>query len=32
VILDVQACRPQQSADVTQAGAIAERIATKLPR
>jgi hypothetical protein len=32
VILDVQACRPQQSADVTQAGAIAERIVTKLPR
>ena len=32
VILDVQACKPQQPADVTQAGEIADRIVTRLPR
>lgn len=32
VILDIQACKPQQPNSVTQAGEIAERIAAKLPR
>ena len=32
VILDVQACRPQQPTAVTQAGEIADRIEAKLPR
>jgi serine/threonine-protein kinase len=32
VILDIQACRPQQPAVVTQAGDIADRIEARLPR
>jgi hypothetical protein len=32
VILDIQACRPQQRPAVTQAGDIAELIEAKLPR
>ncbi len=32
VILDIQACRPQQQSAVTQAGDIAELIEAKLPR
>ncbi len=32
VILDIQACRPQQPTAVTQAGEIADRIEAKLPR
>ena len=32
VILDIQACKPQQSENLTQAGEIADRIVTNLPR
>lgn len=32
LILDIQACKPQQQPAVTQAGAIADKIEAKLPR
>jgi hypothetical protein len=32
LILDIQACKPQQQPAVTQAGAIADKIESKLPR
>ncbi len=32
LILDIQACKPQQQPSVTQAGAIADKIESKLPR
>jgi hypothetical protein len=32
VIVDVQACKPQQSTAVTQAAEIADRIESKLPK
>jgi hypothetical protein len=32
LILDIQACKPQQQSDVTQAAAVADKIESKLPR
>jgi len=32
LILDIQACKPQQQAAVTQAAAVADKIESKLPR
>jgi hypothetical protein len=32
LILDIQACKPQQQSTVTQAAAVADKIEAKLPR
>jgi len=32
LILDIQACKPQQQSAVTQAAAVADKIESKLPR
>ena len=32
LILDIQACKPQQQSSVTQAVAVADKVESKLPR